>query len=220
MRCFVHIDTGMGRIEDRSGCDVSDLHTAKQVAIDKTRDFLVEHLTHFPLIASDLLVEVSNESGELLTLLTSRSILFGETITDRHRHLCDFIPHPWLRLNRELAIEGANRHYLCATLTDHSVIAGRNMFEAFPDNPDDLQADGVKNLSTSLHEVLRTRQPHRMAPQRYDIRGRSGKWFHRRWKPINVPVLDHNGDIVAIVHHVEDADGGLLRRPQVKLLRA
>jgi hypothetical protein len=34
-------------------------------------------------------------------------------------------------------------------------------------------------------------------------------WLLRRWNPITVPVLDHNGDVVAILHHVEDVTGPL-----------
>ena len=62
----------------------------------------------------------------------------------------------------------------------------------------------MKNLSTSLDDVLRTRQPHRMAEQRYDIREYSGAWLLRHWRPINIPVLDHNGEVDAIIHHVEE----------------
>jgi hypothetical protein len=59
----------------------------------------------------------------------------------------------WLRLNSDLAIEHVNRGYLRATLTDHDQIVGSEIFEAFPDNPGDPEADGVKNLSTSRPDV-------------------------------------------------------------------
>jgi hypothetical protein len=163
LRCFMHIDTGMGRLEDRSGCDFPDLRTAKSVAVEKARDFLLKQLSRIPVILPEFFVEISGESGELLAMLSSRNLLFGETITDRHRRLCDFIPYPWLRLNGDLAVQDANPAYLRATLKNHDSIAGHNMFEVFPDNPADPKADGVRNLSTSLHDVLRTRQPHRMA---------------------------------------------------------
>jgi PAS domain-containing protein len=208
----MHVDTGMGRIEDHSGSNFPDLRTARKVAIDKARDFLLKQVTQFPVLLPEFFVEISGESGELFAMLPSRTVLFAETITDRHRRLCDFIPFSWLRLNVNLAIQDASPGYLGATFTNRDLIAGRHIFEAFPDNPGDLDADGVKNLATSLREVVRTRQPHWMAPQRYDIRGRSGKWHYRRWKPINVPVLDHNGEIVVIIHHVEDITDRWVRR--------
>ena len=98
----------------------------------------------------------------------------------------------------------ANAPYLRATLTDLDPILRREVFDAFPDNPGDPTASGVKNLSGSLQSVLATSIPHQMARQRYDIRTRNGLWRRRVWKPINVPVLDDNGEIEAIVHHVED----------------
>lgn len=209
MRCFTHIDTGIGRIEDRSGSEFPDLRAAEHAAVEKARDCLLKQSSRFRVISPEFFVEISGESRELLAMLSLRRLLFGEAISDRHRGLCDAIPYPRLRLNSDLAIRDANPAYQRATLTDQDQIVGRDMFEAFPDNPGDPQANGVRNLSASLHDVLRTRQPRRMARQRYDIRTRSGAWLLRRWNPINVPVLDHNGEVVAIIHHVEDVTGPL-----------
>lgn len=44
------------------------------------------------------------------------------------------------------------------------------MFEVFPDNPDDLNANGVRNLHSSLQRVLATKKSDAMAVQKYDIR--------------------------------------------------
>jgi PAS domain-containing protein len=209
LRYFMHIDTGVVRIEDCSGSEFPDLRTAEQAAVEKARNFLLKQRSQ--AILREFFVEVSGESCELLAMLSLRRLLFGEAITDRHRDLCGVIPYPWLRVNGDLVVQDANLAYLRATLKNHDSIAGHNMFEVFPDNPGDPMADGVRNLSTSLHDVLRTRQPHRMARQRYDIRARSGAWLLRRWNPINVPVLDHNGEVVSIIHHVEDVTGPVRR---------
>jgi PAS domain-containing protein len=213
LRCFMHIDTGMVRIEDRSGSEFPDLRAAEHAAIEKARNFLLKQRSL--VILPHFFVEISGESCDLLAMLSLRRLLVGEVITDRHRGLCDMIPHPWLRLNSDLAIQHANPAYLRATLKNDGSIAGHNVFEAFPDKPADPMADGVRNLSISLHDVLRTRQPHRMARQRYDIRARSGAWLLRRWNPINVPMLDHNGEVVSIIHHVEDVTGPV-RRSQLQ----
>jgi PAS domain-containing protein len=205
----MHIDTGMVRIEDRSGSEFPDLRAAEHAAIEKARNFLMKQRSL--AVMPQFFVEISVESGDLLAMLSLRRLLFGEATTDRHRGLCEMIPRPWLRLNSDLGIQRANPAYLRATLKNHDSIAGRNVFEAFPDNPADPIADGVRNLSISLHDVLRTRQPHRMPRQRYDIRARSGAWLLRQWNPINVPVLDHNGEIVAILHHVEDVTSPVRR---------
>jgi PAS domain-containing protein len=211
VRCFVHIYTGAERIEAISASEFPDLSTAKHAATEKARDLLLTRLSPSRLIFPEFFIEISGESGKLFALLPLRKVLFGEAISDRHRGLLEAVPYPWLQLNTNLTIQDANAGYYRATFTEHDLIAGLNMFDAFPDNPGDLQANGVKNLSASLHEVPRTREPHTMARQRYDIRLRSGPWRMRHWQPINVPVLDHNGEVVAIIHHVEDVTGPTLK---------
>ncbi len=56
-------------------------------------------------------------------------------------------------------------------------------------------ADGVRNLSASLHWVLRSKEPDTMAVQKYDIpvAGRPGAFEERWWSPINTPVLGWTG---------------------------
>lgn len=81
---------------------------------------------------------------------------------------------------------------------------GRGLFEVFPDNPDDPTADGTRKLRASLERVLATRAPDTMAVQKYDIRGPDGSFVVRYWSPVNIPVLSAGGEIVYILHRVED----------------
>ena len=96
--------------------------------------------------------------------------------------------------------------YLNATKTIRTEILGKHLFEVFPDNPDDPNATGVANLRRSLETVLRTRKPHVMAIQRYDIRNPDefGSFEVRYWRPINTPVLSQDGEVEVIMHRVED----------------
>ncbi|HYW30858.1 MAG TPA: ATP-binding protein [Gemmatimonas sp.] len=99
----------------------------------------------------------------------------------------------------------ASDERLAATLTTRGATVGRPLFQVFADaNPDNLEASGVANLRESLDTVLRTRAPHHMAVQRYDLQTPDGIWEVRYWAPRNVPVLDSNGDVRFIVHHVSD----------------
>lgn len=43
-----------------------------------------------------------------------------------------------------------------------------------------------------------------MDVQKYDIVRRDGTYEERWWKPANAPVVDVNGNVVAIIHHVAD----------------
>jgi PAS domain S-box-containing protein len=119
----------------------------------------------------------------------------------------DAAPGNYLLLDPELRIVGVTDAYLAATMTAREDILGRGLFEVFPDNPDDPAADGVRNLRTSLSQVLSTTRPHRMALQKYDIRRpeRDGGGFEERyWSPLNSPVLGPDGEVEYIIHWVED----------------
>ena len=98
----------------------------------------------------------------------------------------------------------ANEARLRVTLTRREDVVGRPLFDVFPDNPADPAATGVRNLQASLAEVLRTRRPHRMALQQYDIRKPDGTFEERYWDPLNSPVFDSRGELVYIIHRVED----------------
>jgi PAS domain-containing protein len=114
------------------------------------------------------------------------------------------LPHGYLIVNRDFTIVDVNTAYALLTLTDPEIIIGRGIFDVFPDNPGDPAANGVRNLSASLHKVLAQKENDRMLWQRYDIRDRGGSFIERHWDPINCPILDDNGEVEFIVHHVSD----------------
>src|SRR5689334_17382075 len=67
----------------------------------------------------------------------------------------------------------ATRARFEATHTSPATL-GKGLFEVFPDNPDDPNADGTGNLRASLERVLATRAADTMAVQKYDIRRPDG----------------------------------------------
>lgn len=93
---------------------------------------------------------------------------------------------------------------LAATHTTREQIIGKGLFELFPDNPDDAGATGTANLRASLERVLATRAPDTMAVQKYDIRGPDGTFQVKYWSPKNLPVLSPSGEVLYILHRVED----------------
>jgi len=118
----------------------------------------------------------------------------------------DASPHPYMLIDPGpgLYIADINAAYAAATFTDRQMIAGKSLFEVFPDNPDDPLADGVNNLYASLRTVVQTGRPHAMAIQRYDIRNAEGVFVERHWQPINTPLHDEQGRLAFLLHHVED----------------
>lgn len=123
------------------------------------------------------------------------------------RQLFESAPGLYLVLKPDFEIVAVSNAYLAATMTRREDIVRRGLFEVFPDNPADPEATGVSNLRQSLDSVLQTKAPHTMAIQKYDIRKpekEGGAFEVRYWSPINVPVLDDDGDVVFIIHRVED----------------
>ncbi|KUL47672.1 protein phosphatase [Streptomyces sp. NRRL F-4489] len=115
-------------------------------------------------------------------------------------------PSPYLLLGRDLVIADVNEAYLRTTGRTRGDLVGQYLFDAFPDNPADPAADGVRNLSASLHRVLATGGPDTMALQKYDIprADRPGQFEERWWSPVNTPVLAADGSVAWIIHRAED----------------
>ena len=86
------------------------------------------------------------------------------------RFLFEAAPARYLVLTPDLVIAAVSDLYLAATMTRRNKIIGRHLFDVFPDNPNDLSADGETNLAASLARVLRFRVPDVMPVQKYDIR--------------------------------------------------
>lgn len=127
----------------------------------------------------------------------------------------DRSPHPYMLLDPGpgLKIIDINAAYAAATFTSRSDVVGKSLFEVFPDNPTDALADGVSNLYASLKIVAETDRPHVMAIQRYDIRDPNGGFVERHWQPINSPIHDSVGQLVFLLHHVEDVTAQMQCRP-------
>ena len=123
------------------------------------------------------------------------------------RALFESAPGLYLVLAPDLCIVAVSNAYLLATMTKREEILGRNLFDIFPDNPDDPSATGVGNLRTSLARVLRDKVSDTMAVQKYDIRkpeSEGGGFEERYWSPVNSPVLGPDDGVTYIIHRVED----------------
>ncbi len=123
------------------------------------------------------------------------------------RALFESAPGLYLVLTPELKIVAVSNAYLEATKTRREEIIGRGIFDVFPDNPEDVEASGVRNLRASLHQVLETRAADAMPIQKYDIRlpeSEGGGFEEKFWSPVNSPVLNEQGELIYIIHRVED----------------
>lgn len=118
--------------------------------------------------------------------------------------LFESAPGLFLVLDPHLHIVAVTDAYAQATLTERAQILGRAVFDVFPDNPNDPDAEGVRNLRVSLDRVLRERVTDAMPVQRYDVRRPDDEFEERFWSPTNSPILDPDGNVRYIIHRVED----------------
>ena len=119
----------------------------------------------------------------------------------------------------KFTIVDVNEAYLKATKSKRDDLIGKGIFEAFPENDSDPTADGAKNLSHSLHTVVKTNQKHKMAIQKYDIpiRGTS-KFELKYWEPENIPLFTDDGELKYVVNCVSDVTERKKAEEDVKLL--
>jgi len=127
-------------------------------------------------------------------------------------------PNMYLVLSPDLYILTASDLYLEATETSREEIAGKHIFEAFPDNPDLPDADGMQNINASLQEVLRTGKPHYMEIQRYDVPdlANPGRFIQRYWDPCHTPVFDEQGEMQYIIQLATNVTGKVLAEQKLQ----
>ncbi|MEX2335552.1 MAG: PAS domain-containing protein, partial [Pseudohongiella sp.] len=129
----------------------------------------------------------------------------SQSVNQQYKRLFKASPGKILVLRPDsFEIIAVTDEYLKATMTRESDIVGKTLFEVFPDDPDDPQADGVASLSASLSRVRSLKAPDIMGVQRYPVHLPDGSFEERFWSPVNSPVLDDAGDIEFIMHRVED----------------
>ena len=135
------------------------------------------------------------------------------------RALFESAPGCYLVLDPDLVIVAVSDAYLRATMTRRADLAGRPVFEAFPDNPEDPATEGTRNLQASLARVLREKKSDAMSVQKYDIQRpdeEGGGFEERFWSPYNVPVLAEDGSIAYVIHQVQDVTEFVRQRRQAE----
>lgn len=121
------------------------------------------------------------------------------------RTLFEASPTPFVVVSPpDWTIVAANDARLALTGATRAEQIGRKLFDAFPADLSDPEADGVINLTASLTRVVATATTDVMAIQRYDIQDAHGHFVERWWSPVNTPVLTANGEVALVIHRVEE----------------
>ena len=120
---------------------------------------------------------------------------------------------PVLLLTPEFAVADVNLAFLQATGRTREELLGRNIFDAFPDDPSDPNATGVRNSFASLGRILATGEPDAMEFQKYDaeVPGSPGQFARTYWGAMNAPVFGADGRLVLIAQCVEEVTDRMRR---------
>ena len=113
-------------------------------------------------------------------------------------------PGMCLILDPGFTILAQNAEHAVATLSNGKNVIGKNLFAAFPDNPNQCGADGISNVRPSLLKVLKTGQPDAMPVVRYDVKAVRGSYEERYWQITNTPILGEDGYVRWIINRAED----------------
>ncbi|ADO72250.1 response regulator [Stigmatella aurantiaca] len=121
--------------------------------------------------------------------------------------LFNLSPNPYMVLDRELKYVAANEAYLRITASRREELIGRDVFAAFPHDPDDLENSSARQLRESFVRVLTQRTPDSLALISYrvpkEIGGRT-VIEERYWSATHTPLLDAKGEVAHILQHTVD----------------
>jgi len=131
-------------------------------------------------------------------------------------------------LTPDLVYADANDDFLRLAGRTREQLLGRYIFDVFPENPNEPAAAGMRETRASMLRVAAAGERDTMALLRYDIEDpqRPGHWQEHYWSPVNAPVHGPDGQVVLVVHRVEEvtelirARGGPGRDSRARVLEA
>ncbi len=132
-------------------------------------------------------------------------VSMAETTID-YREVFRTLPGAMALLTPDGVILDVNDDFLEASGRSREQVLGRNLFDAFPENPDDPTELGPGQLRDSFEAVVATGERDVLMPVRYDVEdpGRPGDFEERYWAVINTPMHDQSGRCVMITHKADE----------------
>lgn len=83
-------------------------------------------------------------------------------------------------------------------------LIGKGLLEAFPAAAEEVPANSENRLREFLLQVVNKKEINRLPLHRYDIQKEDGSYDERYWSAVNNPVLNDEGELLYIIHSVED----------------
>lgn len=192
------IDAGIWTIVARSGVRRQVSFFWKKIELDGEAAMLAT--------INDKTIELETACDYLLLEREVKAVTRGLHVTeDAFRSLFEAAPGKMLVITPGThEIVAATDEYTTATMTTRNWLYGRNVFSLFPEGLAGSDEVGVRQLHASLKRVERFQTRDVMDVQRYPIRDRDGFFVNRYWLSQNKPVFNSSGDMVYIIHRIED----------------
>lgn len=191
-------DAGTWTIISRSGEHRAASFTWSKITFDGAEAIVASIRDLTQIIQVEARADTLSRENEILRRRASLSAAHLAT-------LFDGLPGKMLVLTPgEHRIVAVTDEYAQAVMVDRDALLDERLFDLFPDDPAEPQADGAGNLRASLQRVESLRVTDVMNLQRYPVRKPDGTFEERFWLPRNKPILDADGHVIYIVHRVED----------------
>ena len=129
----------------------------------------------------------------------------SDVVVPDYRSLFAGLPTAFLVMSTDWRVVDVNEAYLALLGRTRADLIGRDVFEVFPPDPDDVDAGGVHPLQRSFEAVRDTGRPQRMPLFRYDVVDPvTGGAVSRYWSLVAAPLLDADGRTAFVVQRIED----------------
>jgi PAS domain S-box-containing protein len=125
-------------------------------------------------------------------------------------------PESIVVIDTSFAILAISDSFLKATDKVRENIKRLNIFDVFPDNPDDKTANGENIVRASFNLVIKNRTKDTLPAGRYDIQKSEGDGFERRyWQATSSPILDDNNKVKYIIHRTDDITEQVIAKKKI-----
>lgn len=141
-----------------------------------------------------------------------------QSVRDAATILLQCSPSPMLLFSPDLTLLYANEAHCRMSGRAAGEIIGKQLFDAFPPNPDDDGDNAQDVIQSAVARMIDTGEPTDEVEHRHDIQAADGTYEERHWSMIHWPIVD-NGNVVAILQRSQDITALIRTRRLVHLER-
>lgn len=130
--------------------------------------------------------------------------------------LLEASPHAFALLDRDHVIQAVGAAYLDMTDASESDLVGRSIYDAFPDNPDDVSG-AAEMMRVSLDRVLATGERDELEFRHpIPVRDTPGRFVNHWWGVVNT-ALRRDGEVVGVLHRSVDISERVLAERDARI---